>query len=135
MNVRADLSIDESREISRQKSDAYLILSAFQNIADHDPRTAFATVDFIRERHAPQHPEIATISDAMLADDAEWWADFTSEGHVVAMLAACLKRLGKRPMIGVNAKKRALVAIWNTLNDTDRAAFLEMVDPGAKGKA
>lgn len=122
-------------ESTRQMRNANAIFSQFEAVAKSDRWTAFAVIDWIREKYAPQHPEIAAVTDAGLQDDADWWADFATDQQVVAMLSACLKRLSKRQPIGTAARKRALVALWNTLNDQDRAAFLEMADPGTKGKA
>lgn len=107
----------------------------YRVIAKQDPWAAFAAVDWVREQHAPKHPEIATLTDSAEQPEAEWWADFATDAQAVAMLSACLKRLVRRPPVGEAAKKRAIVAIWNTLNEKERAAFLEMVDPGAKAKA
>lgn len=110
------------------------LLGAFLAAAQHDRKTAIAAADVALEMFAPRAPEIApTFGSAQ--GEAEWWAEFASDTMVIAMLSACLKRVSAAPIIAPNARKRALVAIWNTLDERDRAAFLEFVEPGSKGKA
>jgi hypothetical protein len=105
----------------------------FAEVAAYDMPLAIAVADTILEDIAPAFPEVAPVF-GMTSLEAEWWCEFASDTMVVAMLSACLKRVTEQRVIAQGARKRAMVAIWNTLNEKDRIAFLEMVDPGAAGK-
>lgn len=107
-----------------------LILAA----AERDKVAAIATCDAALDILAPSWPEIAPMAGAS-RDEALWWAECASDTMRAEMLVACLRHCESIPMNTGRAKKRALVAIWNTLNEQDRTAFLEHVDPGPGAKA
>jgi hypothetical protein len=101
----------------------------------HQPSAAVAVADAFLEAVAPAWPECAPLF-ATTQQEAEWWADCAPDSAVSAMLVACLKRmaLGRMPM-PPKARKRALVAIWNTLDEKDRAGFLTFAEPGSAGRS
>ena len=109
------------------------LLSEFIKAAAYDKFTAIAAADAVLELFAPDYPEY-TPTYASVRSDAEWWAHCAHDGQMVAILAACLKRIERDGVISPLARKRALVAIWNSLSAADKAAFLEFVDPGSKGQ-
>lgn len=109
------------------------LLSAFFDAAEQDKAVAIAVADLTLERFAPGLPEGAPLFTG-IAEEAEWWAHNASDTMLAAILRACLRRVTQRPMVSPQARKRALVAIWNTLDEQDRTAFLEMVDPGPGAK-
>lgn len=109
------------------------LLRAFLSAARKDKASAIAAADVALELMAPKMPEVAPLFGAA-QEDAEWWVEFASDTMVVAMLSACLRRLCGKPIIAPRARKRALVEIWNTLDEKDRTAFLEYVDPGPGAK-
>ena len=119
--------------MDRRNSLGHGLINAFLTTARRDKATAIAAADVALEMMAPTLPEAAPVFGAA-QHDADWWAEFASDTMVVAMLSACLKRLTRLPIIAPNARKRAIVAIWNTLDEKDRTAFLQMVDPGPGAK-
>jgi hypothetical protein len=109
------------------------LLSEFAKAAAYDMRTAVAAADAALEAFAPAYPECAPLYEGAMRD-AEWWADCAFDAQLVAVLSACLKKVATQRIVSPNARKRALVAIWNSLSAADKAAFLEFVDPGSKGQ-
>jgi hypothetical protein len=103
--------------------------SLFQLLRMHTiaPEASVAVADAFLEAVAPAWPDAAPLI-GQAQQEADWWVEFASDSMAAAMLSACLKRLVNRPMVARNAKKRALVAVWNSLNEADRAAFRAFVD-------
>lgn len=64
-------------------------------------------------------------------DDAEWWADIATPVELEAYVGAGLRAITRRTF-APSAKKRLFVALWASMSDGDRKAFLKRVDP--KGK-
>lgn len=99
------------------------------------PAQAVAVADAFLELVAPDWPDCAPLFGG-LQSEANWWADCAPDTAVSAMLQGCLKRLALgRGIMATNARKRALVAIWNTLDKKDRAAFLDFAEPRSSGKS
>lgn len=69
-----------------------------------------------------QHPM------ARLREDAAFWADIASEAELGEFAAAALRRLDRAPL-GLPLRKRLLAALFSSLPDKDRRAFLARVDP------
>ena len=67
------------------------------------------------------------------------WASMSGPRENKAMALACFEALptdaqaGFMDHIAHGDRKRALVALWNSLPESDRAAFLDIVDPGPAG--
>lgn len=110
------------------------LLSEFAHAATESLPTAIAAADIALERMAPRMPEAAPFFTSAQAE-ADWWVEFASDTQAAAMLSACLKRCVKSEFIATNARKRALVAVWNTMSEPERAAFFDFVEPGSAGKA
>lgn len=121
--------------ISTEHQVARHCLAELMRVHESHPSEAVAVADAFLEAVAPSWPECAPLV-AATQREADWWADVAPDSMVSAMLVACLKRfaVGRMPM-PQNARKRALVAIWNTLDEKDRAAFLTYAEPGSAGKA
>jgi len=110
-------------------------LAELMRVHESHPSEAVAVADAFLEAVAPAWPDCAPLIQASQAE-ADWWADCAPDTMVSAMLVACLKRLALGRMImAPNARKRALVAIWNTLDEKDRAAFLTYAEPGSAGRS
>lgn len=58
--------------------------------------------------------------------DAEYWADAANPAELNAYTCAALRRLGERVQ-GLEARKRLMAAIWRSLPQTERTAFLRKV--------
>lgn len=116
----------------RQK-DGHRLLAAFMSVAKKDRDTAIAAADVALEFFAPTMPEGAPIFTGF-QEEADWWANLASDSMISAVMRACTRRVTQRPMISPRAKKMALVAIWNTLGEKERADFLDAVDPGPGAK-
>ncbi len=111
------------------------LLGEFMRVHEAAPHVAVATADAFLEVVAPGIPDASPFFGASQSE-ADWWADCAPDSMVAAMLTACLKRLAMGQMImAPNARKRALVAIWNTLTEKDRAAFLTYAEPGSAGRS
>lgn len=108
------------------------LLAEIARVAEARPYLAAAVCDCALEQLAPNWPEAAPFFEAA-KQEAEWWAEMAADHQAVEMLGACLKRVTTQRVVAVGARKRALVALWNSLDAADKAAFLEMVDPGGKG--
>lgn len=62
--------------------------------------------------------------------DARLWADAASTLELQAVLAAAIEALGARiETVAPAGRKRLLVALWGTLGDAEKRAFLSKVDP------
>lgn len=124
--------MSDQSPISTEHQVARHCLAELMRAHEFAPHVPVAVADAFLAATAPQWPDCAPLLGGAQAE-ADWWADFASDTMVAAMLSACLKRLTRQPMLAPNAKKRALVALWNSLNEQDRTAFLEFVDPSGAG--
>lgn len=61
-------------------------------------------------------------------EDARWWAELASPHEIEAYLSACLRAVGARP-VAMRARKRVFAALWETMPEDDRRAFIRRVDP------
>lgn len=102
------------------------LLSIIRDVAERDKWAAVAACDAALEAMAFQ-PELAPFH-AEFRQEAEWWAEFAPESMKVSYLAAILRALEARPPVAAGPRKRALVAIWNSLTPAERAAFLAHVE-------
>lgn len=127
MNTQAPISTDH--QIANH------LLGEFMAAHGYAPHVAIAAADAFLEATARDMPEAAPIWGSGAAE-AEWWAEFATAPQIAAMLSACLKRIanGQMPMAPI-ARKRAMVAIWNSLPAEDRSAFLDYAQPGSAAKA
>ncbi|WP_244927306.1 hypothetical protein [Roseinatronobacter bogoriensis] len=62
-----------------------------------------------------------------IRSDADWWADCAHPAELECYFSSALKRLGNRAL-GVKARKRLFVALWQSFPLADRQAFLSRVD-------
>lgn len=112
---------------------ARFLLTQIEATATQDRVAAVAACDAALDILTPQCPEFAPLNTAY-RDDALYWVEFASDTMRAEMLAACLHHVSTVQINTRKARKLSMVAIWNSLNDEDRAAFLEHVDPGAKAQ-
>lgn len=84
-------------------------------------------VDTLR-RHMPHVP---LMFDG-IRYEAESWAELAAPNELVEYIAAGLAR-GEREGMDLShtvaARKRLLVALWRSMSEPDKAAFLKSVDP------
>lgn len=78
---------------------------------------------------AAGEPDLAVHVD--VRDTARWWSEWAHPLEIEATVAAGLRKLGRAPL-GIHARKRLVVALWCSLTDSDRAAFLTKIDPNGK---
>lgn len=117
------------QQVARYTLNCLLALDSFA------PHVAVAVADAFLEAAAPAWPNVAPLFEGAQGE-ADWWAEFATGTMVVAMLSACLKRLSKGQMITAqNAKKRAMVAIWNSMTPEDKTGFLDYVQPPPGSRA
>lgn len=62
-----------------------------------------------------------------IRSDADWWADCAHPAELECYFSSALKRLGDRAL-GMKARKRLFVALWQSFPLADRLAFLARVD-------
>lgn len=112
---------------------ARFLLSQIEGTAAKDRVAAVAACDAALDILAPQCPDLAPLNTDY-RDEADWWATFATDTMRAAMLAACLRHIATVQINTRTARKQAIVAIWNSMDETDRTAFLELVDPGSKAE-
>lgn len=109
------------------------LLAQIQDTATIDRIAATAACDAALDIIAPKTPECSPLFDSF-RDEALWWTEFATDTMRAEMLAACLRHVATMQINTASARKRALVAIWNSMNQADKDAFLEFVDPGSKAE-
>ncbi len=72
-----------------------------------------------------------SVMQSNLRRDADWWADFASPPELETVVAAGLRKIGVTAL-GIKARKRLMVMLWQSLTEADRRAFLQNVDPQGK---
>ena len=97
-------------------------IMALEALDPHDAATICAAV---MDEISAGSPRLDPWGD--IRADASFWADCANPAELQVYFAAALKRLGNSSL-GIAARKRLLVAIWASLNNADRAAFLSRVD-------
>lgn len=127
--------MNDQTPISTEHQVARHCLAELMRVHESHPAEAVAVADAFLELVSPAWPECAPLV-AATQQEADWWADVAPDSAVSAMLVACLKRftVGNMPM-PPKARKRALVAIWNSLSPEDRTAFLDFAQPGPAARA
>jgi hypothetical protein len=116
----------------RQDILAKHLIGVITRAADMDMDTTLDVICAAADGLGAGHPMLGAHHDAWAADAAAW-AKSANPHELEAYITAALAALPSRA-VAVAARKRALVAIWNSLEDRDRAAFLEFVDPQGAGK-
>lgn len=103
--------------------EAELAIHALSKLSPEDAAIICAT--FVEEASAgmPPHDPWGDVRA-----DASFWADCANIVEVEVYFAAALRRLGQTAL-GIGARKRLLVSIWETLSGDDRLSFLARVDP------
>ena len=130
------MSLDAAPDfISAEARVARSTLNCLLALHAASPRAAVAVADAFLEEVAPAWPECAPFF-GQAQREADWWADCAPDTALSYLLQGCLKRIAMGQMImATTARKRALVAIWNTLDAKDRAAFLDYAEPGSAGRS
>jgi hypothetical protein len=128
---------EASAEFRAWKRDmvAVAALRALYRLAEMDNRAALeAAAGFLEEAGAGS-PELAFFADNMRSD-ATFWADIASPAELEAYVGAGLRRMGTTAF-AAETRKRLFVALWQSMPDTEKRAFLSRVDPKGvfRGKA
>lgn len=120
--------------ISTEHQMARHLMGEFLRVHEAAPHVAVASADAFLDATSAQFPEASPFFTDGQAE-VDWWVDCAPDSLVAAMLSACLKRLVRGHMLlAPNARKRALVAIWNTLPPADKTAFIDFIEPGPGAK-
>jgi hypothetical protein len=85
------------------------------------PAERSAVAAYVIDRTGAGFPELPVFGD--LREQAELWGDCANHWELEAYTCAGLRRLGRVPL-ALDARKRLIAALWRTLPDRDRAAFL-----------
>lgn len=75
---------------------------------------------------APQYQAFGNIRA-----DAEWWADCATPVELELYAAAALKRI-QRQDFAERARKRLLLALWESLDGPSQTRFVSQLDPGGR---
>lgn len=97
---------------------------------DLSPRGVLAVLAAALEDLGAGTPDLSSLSERMRAD-AAFWADCASPAEIEVYAAAALRAI-PRKAFALAARKRLIVALWESLGDEDRRAFLSAVDPAGK---
>ena len=90
-------------------------------LADAHPEDAAAICAGYLDATAAGMPVLNGFGD--MRADAEFWADSANPAELNTYACAALRRLGERVQ-GLEARKRLMAAIWRSLPQTERTAFL-----------
>ena len=93
-------------------------------LADAHPEDAAAICAGYLDATAAGMPRLDPFGD--IRADAEYWADCANPAELNAYTCAALRRLEARVQ-GLAARKRLMAAIWRSLPQTERTAFLRKV--------
>ncbi|MGB3317285.1 MAG: hypothetical protein WBB85_23100 [Albidovulum sp.] len=98
-------------------------------LEDIDPADAAMICCSYLEEYGAGDPVHTAFGD--IRADAEFWADCAHPAELEHYFAASMKRLGSMVQ-GIKARKRLIVALWASLSDQDRVAFLSRIDPNGQ---
>lgn len=117
----ADLRANRAAEVANRLSDALGRLAAI----DPDPvvQVCCAALDW----YGVGSPWVQLFDENIRAAAADW-ADEAHPRELEAYVIAGLRRMNVT-RLGHEARARVLVAIWNSMPEPDRRAFLARVDP------
>lgn len=104
---------------------AALAESLCLSIAQCHPVDAAQIMVAALEEMSAGMPDLAIFAD--IRADARFWADAAHSIELEAYFAAALRRLGDTAL-GLLARKRLLVLLWQSMPLCDRRAFLSRVD-------
>jgi hypothetical protein len=110
-------------------------LRALFRLAEIDNKAALeAAAGFLEEAGAGT-PELSALSEDVRGD-AAFWADVASPVELEAYVAGGLRRMGTTAF-ATETRKRLFVALWQSMPDAEKRAFLSRVDPKGvfRGKA
>ena len=74
-------------------------------------------------------PEFSAFSD--VREDAKWWADVATPIELEAYVGEGLRRI-ERTSFAPMARKRLMVALWDSFSAEDQRRFLARVNPGGE---
>ena len=97
---------------------------------DHcDPQDAATICAAVLEEISAGDPPYDPFGD--LRASAAWWVDFANIAEVEVYFEAALRRLGTQAL-GIRARKRLFVMLWQSFSVADRQAFLARVDANGR---
>jgi hypothetical protein len=88
------------------------------------PAERSALAAFVLDVTGAGFPALPGFGD--IREQAELWADCANHIELEVYTVAGLRRLGRVPL-ALGQRKRLLAALWQTLPDRDRSAFLTSV--------
>lgn len=95
--------------------------SAVMALQALDPKVASAICAAVLDEISAGSPRLDLWGD--IRADAEFWADCANPPELEAYFASALKRL-KKQALGIRARKRLIAALFTSLSDAEKRAFL-----------
>jgi hypothetical protein len=100
------------------------LISKFMRLHKLEPRAAVAVADTVLEMVAPKFPDFAPFFGSAHSE-IEFFAETVCDSFMVALFLAFMKRFESQGVPTLNARKRALQAIWESLTFEQRRIFLD----------
>lgn len=131
--ARAEYEASPAFRLERQALIAEALIRRIEKAAEMDIDITVAVLCAAAEELGAGMPSLRDYRDRV-AQGAGIWADCATPHELATYLAAGLARIDRRAFAR-NTRKRLLVALWNSLPDEDRTAFLDFVEPGPGARA
>lgn len=116
--------------MSKREALADRVYRGLCTVAADDAIAVVAACDFALQRIQDKlpAPEIGAAAPfwSSARDEAALWAEVASDRQIVGMLVACLGRIDGAK-VAQRDREALLVAVWNTLPDDRKSAFLATV--------
>lgn len=131
--ARAEYEASPAFRLERQALIAEALIRRIEKAAEMDIDITVAVLCAAAEELGAGMPSLRDYRDRV-AHGAGIWADCATPHELATYLAAGLARIDRRAFAR-NTRKRLLVALWNSLPEEDRTAFLDFVEPGPGARA
>lgn len=131
--ARAEYEASPAFRLERQALIAEALIRRIEKAAEMDIDITVAVLCAAAEELGAGMPSLRDYRDRV-AQGAGIWADCATPHELATYLAAGLARIDRRAFAR-NTRKRLLVALWNSLPEEDRTAFLDFVEPGPGARA
>lgn len=131
--ARREYEASPAFRVERQQLIAEALIKRIEKAADLDHDITVAVLCAAAEELGAGMPELGSYRGE-IGNHAATWADCATPHELATYMAAGLAKIDRRAF-AINTRKRLLVALWNSLGEADRAAFLDFVEPGPAGRA
>lgn len=96
-------------------------VTAVMALQSLDPQDAAAIAATVLDEVAAGSPRLDVWGD--IRSDAEFWADCANPREIEVYFTSALKRL-RNQALGIKARKRMIAALFLSLSDADKRAFI-----------